>query len=118
MSRYQIQHGVYCIAVGWDRPLDTYFAIVEDITDEEAEEELVSIGMMPGEYRDVETFTQALQKALSEKGIDDFTLPPDILSRLEADYRDNPPGTGTAEKSPEVQRMLQNYQRFIEGKDL
>ena len=50
MSRYTFEHGDYLISIGWDAPFDTYFVMVEDTTDTEADEPLIWIGMESSDF--------------------------------------------------------------------
>ncbi len=80
MSRYDLESktaGIK-IAVGWDRPLNTYFGIVtEDKDDDYGDSVIVWVGTNNGEIQRPED----LQPALSAYA----KIPADILTRLRID---------------------------------
>jgi len=105
MSRYEIEHGDYQIVVGWDSPMDTFFAQVDDSRDKEAEEPLVWIGEEFGDFRDLETFNRALSQKLATNGILDFALTTGQLEDLQRDYREKPPGTNLSNTAEGIRRF-------------
>lgn len=93
MSRYRIA-GVdpnHSIAIGWDNPLQTFFAHVEDNTKDEEESMVFCCGARPGD--DVLT-VETLQNRLREYA----EIPDNILNRLRDDFNNR------TEPSP-LQRM-------------
>ena len=91
MSRYSVEHvegeQTYGITFGWDRPLNTFFAQVEAVTEEtdqasesdaenEDEEELLLDIGSPFDclYTQVDPFYSALLEHLQQIGINDFSL--------------------------------------------
>ena len=107
MSSHDIEHGDYLLFVGWDRPLDTFFATLETLIAEGTEEPEMLLGGLPGEYRDVESFTAALDAALQERNIEDFSLSEEMQQQLQADYDESPPGTGQQAKTTAMQEFNQ-----------
>ncbi len=107
MSSHDIEHGDYLLFVGWDRPLDTFFATLETLVGHGTEEPEMLIGGLPGEYRDVESFTAALDAALQSRNIVDFSLSEEIWQRLQADYNENPPGAGQQATTESMQAFNQ-----------
>ncbi|MBV2149911.1 hypothetical protein KRZ98_16830 [Sphingobium sp. AS12] len=71
MSRYDLEprpdavaaHGNLCIAIGWDAPLDTFFAMVlrddDDVPDEARD--LVWVGTRYGEVAEADNATDAIR---------------------------------------------------------
>jgi len=80
MSRYDLASktaGIK-IAVGWDRPLNTYFGIVtEDKDDDDGDSVIVWVGTNNGDIQ----LPEDLQAALSAYA----DIPADILTRLRID---------------------------------
>lgn len=107
MSSYDIEHAPYLVFVGWDRPLDTFFATIERTDNVGMEEPEMLLGTEPGAYRDLAGFQQALGTALKQRGIMDFTIESDLLAQLQQDYDESPPGTGQQAKTPEIQAFNQ-----------
>lgn len=84
MSRYQLQplpeyEGVYEIAVGWDPPLNTFFAQVLHLDDDMADEhgEVLWIGGMPTEIHDHGKVIDAVRPYA--------VIPPDLAFKLYGD---------------------------------
>ena len=107
MSSYDIKHGDYLVFIGWDRPLDTFFATIERLDDTGMEEPDMMLGTEPGEYRDVKSFQRSLSAALLKRDIPDIILSEELVTRLQADYDENPPGTGQQDKTPAMQDFNQ-----------
>ena len=80
MSRYDLESktaGIK-IAVGWDRPLNTYFGVVtEDKDDDYGDSAIIWVGTNNGEFQHPED----LQPVLSAYA----NIPADILTRLRID---------------------------------
>ena len=70
------------------------------------EEPDIIIGTNPGEYRDLDGFQQALSGALTERYIPDLTLTQDRVAKLQANYNENPPGTGQSDKKLSLTSFL------------
>jgi hypothetical protein len=88
MSRYSIpaQHAALTIVVGWDNPLQTFFAQVFDPSVEEDEEaDLLWIGTAPQAIPTV----AALQAQLADWA----TIPADVVDRLSRDQQAATPPT-------------------------
>jgi len=90
MSRYKVdaidaQH--YAVIVGWDNPIQTFFAQVWDLTQEEKEDEacVFWVGAHAGS---VPTVT-ALAQAISAYAV----LPVDMATQLERDQVESEPPT-------------------------
>ncbi len=64
MSRHTITSGTVEAVLGWDPPLNTYFAQVWDRTQDEDDPaaELLWIGCMPGEIHDVGTLCDRVSR--------------------------------------------------------
>jgi hypothetical protein len=80
MSRYDLESKITGIkvAVGWDRPLNTYFGIVtEDKDDDYGDSAIIWVGTNNGEFQHPED----LQPVLSAYA----NIPADILTRLRID---------------------------------
>lgn len=84
MSRHHVMHRGYCIAFGWDFPLNSFFAQVEDIN-ADADNWLLDMGGLDCPYTDVTAFQQAFEQRLRELGIDDFVLSQQQLFQLLAE---------------------------------
>ena len=86
MSRYELAPSadagrVARIAIGWDRPLRTFYVQLFGALDDDGEEEVILwAGTAPGELASV-----AAALALVRPHA---TVPDDLLARLEADRRD------------------------------
>lgn len=81
MSRYYID-GMdvdHNVAVGWDNPLQTFFAHVEDRTKDEEESVILMCGSKPGD--DILT-VEALQNRLREYA----EIPTNIKTQLQRDF--------------------------------
>lgn len=81
MSRYRIA-GVdanHDVAVGWDNPLQTFFAHVEDRTKDEEESVVLMCGAKPGD--DILT-VEALQNRIREYA----EIPANIKTKLQCDF--------------------------------
>lgn len=97
MSRHKIDHKAFDIAVGWDRALNTFFAIVDEY-DSESEEELplVWLGTTVGEYPNASEVLAVLTTKLEPLGLAGL-VPQSLLSTLMQDqtvegygYEDRP----------------------------
>ncbi|MEM9805599.1 MAG: hypothetical protein AAF959_09995 [Cyanobacteria bacterium P01_D01_bin.56] len=65
MSRYQLPHNRYDIVVGWDRALETFFAIAADTeADSDSEEVIIWLGTTSHEFREVDLFLEAFVQEL------------------------------------------------------
>lgn len=88
MSRYRlnsIQNNLE-VHVGWDNPLDTFFATVCDIDKEEAGEEeyiLLWLGGSPGEIKDISELIEPLKPYA--------ILDEDIQQEMRKDYSNRTP---------------------------
>ena len=87
MSRYRMETGVFTVIVGWDPPLDTYFA---QVWDPRLQEHLDGgcvywIGTHPGGIKTIE----ALQGAISSY----VMLPREITAQLRRDQAESKPPT-------------------------
>ena len=100
MSRLQTEYSGYLISLGWDRPFDTFFAQVEALDDDAAEEPLLWLGQAPGSYRSLAVFLPAFEAALDELGLSDFVLTVQQREALRLAREQSPPGSGLAERSP------------------
>ena len=88
MSLYYVQHTTqseqYWISFGWDFPLNTFFARVEDNSD--SDELLLDMGSSFDRlYTQIEAFHEAFVQHLHEIGIDDFSLSMEQKYQLLAD---------------------------------
>jgi hypothetical protein len=103
MSRHKIDHKAFEIAVGWDRALNTFFAIVDEY-DNESEDELplVWLGTTVGEYSNAGEFLAILTTKLEPLGLASL-VPQSLLSTLVQDQTVE--GYGYEER-PEVLRAL------------
>ena len=103
MSRHKIDHKTFDIAVGWDRALNTFFAIVDEY-DSESEEALplVWLGTTVGEYSDAREFLAMLTAKLEPLGLAAL-VSQSLLSTLMQDQTVE--GYGYEER-PEVLRAL------------
>ena len=88
MSRYAIplDDRRFEVIVGWDPPLDTFFAQVFDTT-VAAEEDDAACELWIGDDLQAITTVAALQDAIQAYA----TLPPDIVVRLRHDQATTPP---------------------------
>jgi hypothetical protein len=97
MSRYDLESktaGIK-IAVGWDRPLNTYFGIVtEDKHDDDGDSVIVWLGSNNGEIQQPEDLKPALSAYAN--------IPDDILTRLRID-RAETLGTGNSPLQHQMQ---------------
>lgn len=84
MSRHYVMHRNYCIAFGWDFPLNSFFAQVEDIN-ADADPWLLDMGNLDCPYTNITQFQQVFTQRLRELGIDDFVLSQQHLFQLLAD---------------------------------
>jgi hypothetical protein len=113
MSRHEIEHPKYAIALGWDRPLNTFFCTVSE-PDPETEEEKILIwigGGKVGEYQDARLFLEEVQKQMDEKKIADVTLPDSFVATLEQDQRAE--GEGFQQRSLAIQKFVLDGQKDI-----
>lgn len=101
MSRYVLQakNPQFECVVGWDAPLETFFA---QVLDPAAKEENEFIGWWGGSLREIENARElvALMKEYAE-------IPEEILSRLEKDQAEDP---------RRVKKGLENLLVFATGK--
>lgn len=109
MSSYNVELENHLLFVGWDRPLDTFFATLEIMDDVGMEEPEMLLGTAPGAYRDIAGFQAALKKALTERGILDFSLDNDLWQQLQQDYKDNPPGAGLQAKTKAMRDLQKSW---------
>lgn len=79
MSRHEFTAPGVEAVIGWDRPLNTYFAQVWDRTKDEDDPaaELVWIGCMPGEIHDPQTVIAAVRRHVN--------VPADLVNTLYAE---------------------------------
>lgn len=80
MSRYEvvaINAQRYCVIVGWDNPLQTFFGQVFDLTLDEDEACVYWLGTYPGHVLSVSALKQAISAYAN--------LPADTLTHLERD---------------------------------
>jgi len=110
-SQYVSDHGDYRITFGWDRSMDTFYGMADDVRDTEAEEPLVWLGDAFGAYRDLEGFKVAFQQALIDVGIEGFAFSSEDLAAVKTDHANNPPGTGLMEKTDGLQEFLLDWQQ-------
>jgi len=98
MSRYRIdaKEDKFAVVVGWDNPLQTFFAQVTDTTVDEDEEEAMVLwcGAAPGD--DVLT-VEDLQVRLGNYAV----IPPEVATKLRQEYE------GRTEPSP-LQKLAKN----------
>lgn len=85
MSCHFVEHEKYLISFGWDRPMNTFFAKVEDTTKSSDETPLLDIGDVFEPYGDMTAFKKALAAHLHELGIPDFALSADQEIQLFSD---------------------------------
>ncbi len=81
MSRYNIPARTpqYSVAVGWDNPMQTFFALVSDLNEMiEDESYIVWLGGTPGEVTNIEKVEEAIQPYAD--------LPPDVKNNMLRDY--------------------------------
>lgn len=81
MSRYTVEHNTqsnqkYWISFGWDRPLSTFFMLVEDDSSEDSINPLVLDIGSPFDtlYTSIDRFIQDFSEKLAKIGITDFEL--------------------------------------------
>ena len=114
MSRIEIEHDSFEIAIGWDSPLDTFFGTIIDPTAEEGNEVVAWLGMTNGEYRDVDSFVRAFETRLDQLGIVDKNLSTGQIDELQQAQDLNPPGAGMARKTDSMRSALKRFsEEFI-----
>ena len=86
MSRYQLDSKQYDICVGWDQPMRTFFAIVQDpdLPEDEDSDEDDLIAWIGNSYDSIKSVKQ-LQGLLTPYG---GTIPKDIASSLKQDSKE------------------------------
>ncbi|MEO0684368.1 MAG: hypothetical protein AAFY76_04785, partial [Cyanobacteria bacterium J06649_11] len=71
MSQHIIKHQNYEIRLGWDAPLETYYASVVDLSDKVEELPVIWLGTSLNEYPEAGAFLDALNGKLIEAEISD-----------------------------------------------
>jgi hypothetical protein len=105
MSRYLFENNRYAITIGWDSPLNTFFATVFD-NERESEffEPLIWLGTQVGEYPDVHQFLSTLSQKMSENDIINITFPDNLTETLESDHKRE--GEGFKKRPTEIQNFV------------
>ena len=86
MSQHFVDHGNYLISFGWDPPLSSFFARVEDFGPSAGPDEyLLDIGGLNRRYTDMDEFAKTFTSRLHELRIDDFEFSEEQLFQLLAD---------------------------------
>lgn len=99
MSRHQFDYQRYTITMGWDRPLNTFFATVLYF-----DEPLILLGTQVGEYPQVHHFIEVLKQHLKDNHITDAVLPTRVVQMLEQDKKTE--GEGFGERPTEIQQFI------------
>lgn len=106
MSRYKIDHEQLDIAVGWDRALNTFFAIVvravEYESDQEDDSPILWLGTTMNEYSDAKEFLAILAAKLEPLELT-TVLPQSLLTTLMQDQTVE--GSGFEER-PKIVRAV------------
>jgi hypothetical protein len=112
MSMYLFENNRYAINIGWDSPLNTFFATVFDNKHENyLDEPLIWLGTQVGEYPDVHQFLSTLSQKMSENGIIDITFPDNLTETLESDQKRE--GEGFNKRPTEIQNFVLKSRNFI-----
>ena len=86
MSQYLVDHGNYLVSFGWDPPLSSFFARIEDFSPTAGPDEyLLDIGGLDRRYADIDEFAQEFTARLRDLGIDDFEFSEEQQLQLLAD---------------------------------
>jgi hypothetical protein len=105
MSRHEIGNERYAVTLGWDRPMDTFFATVFDRKDDrDCEEALIWLGNDVGEYQEASLLLDCLRQEMRQQGIANVEIPDSIAQTLEEDKQHE--GKGFAERPLEIQRFV------------
>lgn len=111
MSRHQFNNQHYIITIGWDSPLNTFFAtIVDEEVENGFDEPLIWLGTQLAEYQNVHQFLHTLRQKLNEKGIIDVTLPDSLTQMLEKDQMDE--GEQFKERPIEIKNFILKLKDF------
>lgn len=112
MSRYLFENNRYAINIGWDSPLNTFFATVFDNEHENyLDKPLIWLGTQVGEYPNVHPFLHVLSQKMNENGIIDIALPDDLAETLEEDQQRE--GEGFKERPTKLQNFVLKNRNFI-----
>ncbi|NER93521.1 MAG: hypothetical protein F6J86_06740 [Symploca sp. SIO1B1] len=105
MSRHYIEHQRYNITLGWDRPLNTFFAtIIDEEQKNDFDEPLLWMGVSPGEYTDIHHFLKLLKQTMQEQGIENVDIPESFADKLREDQMKQ--GQGFQERPTEIQNLV------------
>ena len=111
MSRYLFENNRYAINIGWDSPLNTFFATVFDNEHENyLDEPLIWLGTQVGEYPDIHQFLSTLSQKMSENGIINIAFSDDLAETIEEDQRRE--GEGFKERPTEIQDLVLKIRKF------
>ncbi|MBE9117271.1 hypothetical protein IQ249_15325 [Lusitaniella coriacea LEGE 07157] len=110
MSKYQFNPQRYTITVGWDSPLNTFFATVcERGVENDFDEPTIWLGTQVGEYPNACQFLRVLRQQMNQIGITDTVWSHSFAQTLEQDQRCE--GKGFKERPAEVRQFVLKNQK-------